>query len=594
MALILRRDKGSVLTHNEVDDNFVYVDTTAVKLTGNQTIAGIKTFSSTMIGSISGNAGTVTNGVYIVGNQTIDGIKTFTSTVVGSISGNSETVTNGVYTINNQTIGGTKTFSSTIVGSVSGNSETVTNGVYLVGNQTIAGVKTFSSTITGSISGNCGTVTNGVYTIGDQTIAGIKTFSSTIIGSINGNSATVTNGVYTIGDQTIAGVKTFSSTIIGSINGNSATVTNGVYSVGDQTIAGIKTFSSAISGSINGNSTTVTNGVYTIGDQTLGGNKTFTLPIVGSITGNSATVTNGLYSNGSYTDPTWLTLTKTKVGLGSVDNTADASKNVLSATILTTSRTINGVGFDGSQNINIEERAGTSVASAVTTTIGTRGSGETVHITGTTGITSFGVSTTGTLRKVIFDGNVVLTYNATSLILPGAQNITTGSGDVMIIFCENGALGYWRVLSYLPATLDVSEMGYLNGVTSSIQTQINGKSPLVHTHLSADITDATSSNTSSRLVLRDASGNFSAGTITASLSGNATTASSVTNGVYTTGDQTIAGIKTFSGTVVQTPAATVVPATNGQMVFELTNNTTLTVRVKGSDGVVRSVALTLA
>lgn len=32
----------------------------------------------------------------------------------------------------------------------------------------------------------------------------------------------------------------------------------------------------------------------------------------------------------------------------------------------------------------------------------------------------------------------------------------------------------------------------------------------------------------------------------------------------------------------------------GDMVFELTNNTTLTVKVKGSDGIVRSVALTLA
>jgi hypothetical protein len=41
--------------------------------------------------------------------------------------------------------------------------------------------------------------------------------------------------------------------------------------------------------------------------------------------------------------------------------------------------------------------------------------------------------------------------------------------------------------------------------------------------------DATSANTASKVVARDASGNFSAGTITASLSGNATTATSATN-----------------------------------------------------------------
>jgi hypothetical protein len=39
---------------------------------------------------------------------------------------------------------------------------------------------------------------------------------------------------------------------------------------------------------------------------------------------------------------------------------------------------------------------------------------------------------------------------------------------------------------------------------------------------------------------------------------------------------------------------TLTPTNNGDMVFELTNDTTLTVRVKGSDGSTRSVALTLA
>ena len=80
-------------------------------------------------------------------NQTISGTKTFTSTIVGSISGNAETVTNGVYTTGNQTIGGTKTFSSTITGSISGNAETVTYGVYAFGDQTIFGTKSFDSII---------------------------------------------------------------------------------------------------------------------------------------------------------------------------------------------------------------------------------------------------------------------------------------------------------------------------------------------------------------------------------------------------------------------------------------------------------------
>jgi hypothetical protein len=54
--------------------------------------------------------------------------------------------------------------------------------------------------------------------------------------------------------------------------------------------------------------------------------------------------------------------------------------------------------------------------------------------------------------------------------------------------------------------------------------------------VSNSATTATNANTASAIVSRDASGNFTAGTITASLSGNAT---SVTNGVYTTDTGTV-------------------------------------------------------
>lgn len=36
-----------------------------------------------------------------------------------------------------------------------------------------------------------------------------------------------------------------------------------------------------------------------------------------------------------------------------------------------------------------------------------------------------------------------------------------------------------------------TEIGYLDGVTSAIQTQINGKAATVHTHVMADLTDYT-------------------------------------------------------------------------------------------------------
>jgi hypothetical protein len=47
------------------------------------------------------------------------------------------------------------------------------------------------------------------------------------------------------------------------------------------------------------------------------------------------------------------------------------------------------------------------------------------------------------------------------------------------------------------------------------------------------------------------------------------------------------------GAITYKPAASATPANNGDVVLELTDNTTLTIKAKGSDGVVRVVALTL-
>ena len=48
------------------------------------------------------------------------------------------------------------------------------------------------------------------------------------------------------------------------------------------------------------------------------------------------------------------------------------------------------------------------------------------------------------------------------------------------------------------------------------------------------------------------------------------------------------------GSVVVSPKVSATPMAIGEMVFQLTNNTTLVIKVKGSDGVIRSNTLTLA
>ena len=77
--------------------------------------------------------------------------------------------------------------------------------------------------------------------------------------------------------------------------------------------------------------------------------------------------------------------------------------------------------------------------------------------------------------------------------------------------------------------------------------QISGTDVIDNSRNLTNIVNATSTNTGNAFVRRDASGNFSAGTITASLSGNATsatTASNVTTNANLTGDVTSSGNST--------------------------------------------------
>ena len=46
--------------------------------------------------------------------------------------------------------------------------------------------------------------------------------------------------------------------------------------------------------------------------------------------------------------------------------------------------------------------------------------------------------------------------------------------------------------------------------------------------------------------------------------------------------------------LVQNPSASIAPASNGELVVEATNNTTITFKLKGSDGTVRTGTLTLS
>lgn len=92
--------------------------------------------------------------------------------------------------------------------------------------------------------------------------------------------------------------------------------------------------------------------------------------------------------------------------------------------------------------------AGVTVPSATSTPIGAAASNN-VTVSGVATITSFDNVTAGIIRYVTFSGVLTLTHNATSLILPGAANITTAAGDAGVF--QSLGSGNWKCLVYQKA-----------------------------------------------------------------------------------------------------------------------------------------------
>jgi hypothetical protein len=100
-------------------------------------------------------------------------------------------------------------------------------------------------------------------------------------------------------------------------------------------------------------------------------------------------------------------------------------------------------------SIPLNFAASVDVASSGTTNIGAALSNS-VRITGTTTITAFDTVDAGIRRTVRFAAALTLTHNATSLILPGGQNILTVANDTAE-FLSLGS-GNWICLTYKCAT----------------------------------------------------------------------------------------------------------------------------------------------
>ena len=124
---------------------------------------------------------------------------------------------------------------------------------------------------------------------------------------------------------------------------------------------------------------------------------------------------------------TWASPTVDSVHSGSAHPTAASTTEVLTGTDTAKFVTPDALAA-------LWEKGG-DIASADPLSVGEGGF---FHVTGTTTITDIDFGTDKTGRKVIlvFDGALILTHNATSLILPTGANITTAAGDVAVFVSE--------------------------------------------------------------------------------------------------------------------------------------------------------------
>ena len=123
------------------------------------------------------------------------------------------------------------------------------------------------------------------------------------------------------------------------------------------------------------------------------------------------------------------------------------------------------------ENAFYEARGNPITATSGTTNLALA-NGNFVHITGTGSISinSFGTLPAGSRFVLCFDIPVTLVYNATSLIIPGAANVTTAAGDCIMLISEGS--GNWRVISYFPG--GGLPVGTVTAVTASAPLASSG------------------------------------------------------------------------------------------------------------------------
>lgn len=391
-----------------------------VDLTSNETVAGIKTFSSNIVGSITGNASTVTTNANLTGDVTsIGNATTYSGTVPVNKGGTGSTTQNFVDLTTNQTIAGTKTLSSDAII----NGVTIGIGTGSVNSNTLVG----NNSLTANTSGGNNTVV-GVAALKTQQ----QSYRNTAIGY----------GSMAYGDA-FAGVWAVDNTSIGYLTG--ANISSGA----NNTAVGSQALYNTTKGSNNlalGTSS-LTNNIEGQGNVGIG-------------YGSLATSKNRSYSTAigyqsmyySENSLTFQDSNNTAVGAYSLMGSTTPANNTgrfntaLGTLALTanTSGTFNtGIGYNagsaittGGKNVVIGSNTGSTIATTSNNIIISDGDGNIRQQINSTGNTTFGGTLTaseiisGTTPIGLASGGTGVSYPSNIAMFNGISPLTT-AGDLL-------------------------------------------------------------------------------------------------------------------------------------------------------------------
>lgn len=502
MPLLLRQDKGTALTNTELDNNFIFLNG---RIDG--AVNDIETIVDVTIPALESDILTRLDG------------KQDVNTRLTSLSGLASL---GLITHINQTTGAIvsrsiEAGSSNIV---------VTNGSGVAGNPTVnigENVLTNSSTHVLSnktISGNNNTLESipassivGVLGVNRGGTGGATEAEARI--SLGALRAPISSGIVVqlASDQVVTRQLAVTGTGL-SISSESGTTGNPTIAINATNLA---TANAIVARDSSGNFSA---GIIT---ANLNGNAT-----------NASTVTNGVYTTGSYNNPSWITgLSGSKV------------TNIPNSSLINSSVTVNGVSVSLGQGITLTPaNLGGTPNNTPSTLVQRDSSGNFSAGTITASLNGTALNATSVTNGVYTTGS----YNNPSWItgLAGSKVTNIPNSSLQNSFINlNGtpiALGQSATFPFVVTNGSYSNPSWITSLAGSKVTEIPNSSlvnpsftingVLISLGGSASINPiqlgGVTSNTPNTLVLRDSSGDFSAGTITGSLNGNALTASTAT------------------------------------------------------------------